>query len=338
MTILGPSGCGKTTTLRIIAGFERPTSGSIILNGKHIENKQPYELNINTVFQNYALFPHMNVYNNIAYGLKIKKMDKDVIKKNVRKMLELVQLKDYENRLPQNLSGGQKQRVAIARALINDPDILLLDEPLGALDFKLRKQMQIELKKLQKSLGITFIYVTHDQEEALNMSDRIVVMKNGMIDQIGTPEDIYERPETKFVAGFIGESNLFNCSVDSIIGDKAVLKSRNGSIIIKNNSFEDNENICIMVRPENIKYSSIPVKPFSLKANTDGNVYLGSNIKIVFKLNDGKIVTCNNYVKNLKIPKKGENVWIYWNISDAVLVKNTTSDSNSIREVEKFEK
>ena len=207
LTLLGPSGCGKTTTLRIIAGFETPTSGSVLLEGSHVENKQPNERNVNTVFQNYALFPHMNVFDNIAYALKIRKVNKLEIKKRVLKMLSLVQLEGYEKRKTDQLSGGQKQRVAIGRALINNPQILLLDEPLGALDLKLRKQMQVELKKLQKKLQITFVYVTHDQEEALNMSDRIAVMNEGIIEQLGTPEDIYERPATKFVAGFIGESN-----------------------------------------------------------------------------------------------------------------------------------
>ncbi len=202
LTLLGPSGCGKTTTLRIIAGFENPTSGSVILEGKHVENKQPNERNVNTVFQNYALFPHMNVFDNIAYGLKIRKVNKIEIKKRVMEMLNLVQLEGYEKRKTDQLSGGQKQRVAIGRALINNPQILLLDEPLGALDLKLRKQMQVELKRLQKKLQITFVYVTHDQEEALNMSDRIAVMNEGIIDQLGTPEDIYERPANKICSRF----------------------------------------------------------------------------------------------------------------------------------------
>ena len=220
LTLLGPSGCGKTTTLRIIAGFEKPTGGSVLLEGLHVENKQPNDRNVNTVFQNYALFPHMNVFDNIAYGLKIRKVNKIEIKKRVIEMLSLVQLEGYAKRKIDGLSGGQKQRVAIGRALINNPKILLLDEPLGALDLKLRKQMQVELKKLQKKLQITFVYVTHDQEEALNMSDRIVVMNDGIIEQIGTPEDIYERPQTKFVAGFIGESNLIKTKIKKIDEEK----------------------------------------------------------------------------------------------------------------------
>ncbi len=202
VTFLGPSGCGKTTTLRMIAGFDIPTSGEILLNGKDITGLQPYERPINTVFQRYALFPHMNIFDNIAFGLKQKKMDRNTIIKKVKKVLDLVDLEGFENRKVSTLSGGQQQRVAIARAVVNEPEILLLDEPLGALDLKMRKEMQLELKAMHKELGITFIYVTHDQEEALTMSDKIVVMNQGQIQQIGTPEDIYNEPKTAFVAGF----------------------------------------------------------------------------------------------------------------------------------------
>ncbi|HIR71304.1 MAG TPA: ATP-binding cassette domain-containing protein, partial [Candidatus Pullilachnospira gallistercoris] len=194
LTLLGSSGCGKTTTLRMIAGFESITSGSILVEGEDVENKEPYERNVNTVFQTYALFPHMTVFDNVAYGLRIKKVPKEEVKKRVTEMLGLVQLGGFEKRFPSQLSGGQKQRVAIARALINKPKVLLLDEPLGALDLKLRKQMQLELKRLQRKLKITFIYVTHDQEEALTMSDRIAVMSDGILQQVGTPKEIYEHP------------------------------------------------------------------------------------------------------------------------------------------------
>ena len=210
VTFLGPSGCGKTTTLRMIAGFDTPTEGEILLNGKDISQLPPHERPINTVFQRYALFPHMDIYNNIAFGLKQKKIPKDVIHRKVKKVLELVDLEGFENRSVSTLSGGQQQRVAIARAVVNEPEILLLDEPLGALDLKMRKEMQLELKAMHKELGITFIYVTHDQEEALTMSDKIVVMSDGKIQQIGTPEDIYNEPQNAFVADFIGESNIFN--------------------------------------------------------------------------------------------------------------------------------
>ena len=210
VTFLGPSGCGKTTTLRLIAGFDRPDSGEILLNGKDIVKLPPHLRPFNMVFQRYALFPHMNVYENIAFGLKLKKQSREEISRRVKKVLDLVDLEGFEGRSISTLSGGQQQRIAIARALVNEPEILLLDEPLGALDLKMRKEMQLELKEMHKSLGITFIYVTHDQEEALTMSDKIVVMNNGKIQQIGTPEDIYNEPINVFVADFIGESNIFN--------------------------------------------------------------------------------------------------------------------------------
>ena len=210
VTFLGPSGCGKTTTLRMIAGFEMPTEGEILLNGKDISKLPPNKRPINTVFQRYALFPHLNIYDNIAFGLKLKKLPKAEIEKKVKKALEMVDLEGFEDRRVQTLSGGQQQRIAIARSLVNEPEILLLDEPLGALDLKMRKEMQLELKEMHERLGITFIYVTHDQEEALTMSDKIVVMSEGRIQQIGTPEDIYNEPKNAFVADFIGESNIFN--------------------------------------------------------------------------------------------------------------------------------
>ncbi|WP_261815155.1 ABC transporter ATP-binding protein, partial [Paraclostridium bifermentans] len=210
LTLLGPSGCGKTTTLKIIAGFEYADEGKVLFEERDITDIPPHERQINTVFQKYALFPHMNIYENIAFGLKIKKLPKDEIDKKVKEMLKLVALDGFERRQVESLSGGQQQRVAIARALVNEPKVLLLDEPLGALDLKLRKEMQMELKKIQKKLGITFIFVTHDQEEALTMSDKIIVMNKGKIQQMGTPQDIYNEPENSFVARFIGESNIFD--------------------------------------------------------------------------------------------------------------------------------
>lgn len=209
VTFLGPSGCGKTTTLRMIAGFELPTDGQILLNGEDISQLPANKRPINTVFQRYALFPHMNIYENIAFGLKLKKLPKEEIRKKVKHVLDMVDLEGFEDRKISTLSGGQQQRIAIARALVNEPEILMLDEPLGALDLKMRKEMQIELKNMHDQLGITFIYVTHDQEEALTMSDKIVVLSEGKIQQIGTPEDIYNEPKNAFVADFIGESNIF---------------------------------------------------------------------------------------------------------------------------------
>ncbi|AEY67337.1 spermidine/putrescine ABC transporter ATP-binding protein [Clostridium sp. BNL1100] len=249
ITFLGPSGCGKTTTLRIIGGFEKPDSGDVFFEGKRINDLPPYQRKVNTVFQKYALFPHMNVYENIAFGLKIKKLDKATINKKVDEMLELVNLKGFQKRSVDSLSGGQQQRVAIARALVNQPEVLLLDEPLGALDLKLRKEMQIELKNIHKQTGITFVYVTHDQEEALTMSDTIVVMNAGSIQQIGTPQMIYNEPKNAFVADFIGESNIIK---GKMIKDFTV-EFANRVFECLDKGFSENEEIDAVVRPEDIK-------------------------------------------------------------------------------------
>ena len=221
VTLLGSSGCGKTTTLRIIAGLEQPDSGQVFLDGKDVTSLEPNQRNVNTVFQNYALFPHMNVADNIGYGLKLKKTPKAEISRRVKEMLELVQLPGFERRKPSELSGGQRQRVAIARALVNNPEVLLLDEPLGALDLQLRRAMQQELKRLQKKLGITFIYITHDQEEAINMSDTIAVMNHGRFEQIGTPDEIYNHPKTSYVATFVGNANILTGIVESIAEEES---------------------------------------------------------------------------------------------------------------------
>ena len=247
VTFLGPSGCGKTTTLRMIAGFDIPTEGEILLNGKSITALPPNKRPINTVFQRYALFPHMNIYDNIAFGLKQKKVSRDVIDKKVKKVLELVDLEGFEKRSVSTLSGGQQQRVAIARAVVNEPEILLLDEPLGALDLKMRKEMQLELKAMHKELGITFIYVTHDQEEALTMSDKIVVMSEGKTQQIGTPEDIYNEPQNAFVADFIGESNIFN----GIMTGKLKARFCGGEFVCVDD-VEEGTHITAVVRPEDV--------------------------------------------------------------------------------------
>lgn len=249
VTLLGPSGCGKTTTLRIIGGFESPTAGTVLFEGKSINDMPPYMRKVNTVFQKYALFPHMNVFENIAFGLKIKKLDKSAIRDKVTEVLGMVNLKGFEKRSVNSLSGGQQQRVAIARALVNEPEVLLLDEPLGALDLKLRKEMQIELKNIQKRLGITFVYVTHDQEEALTMSDTIVVMKEGTIQQVGTPQDIYNEPKNAFVADFIGESNIIG---GVMLRDYCVnFAGREFECVDK--GFGINEAVDVVVRPEDIK-------------------------------------------------------------------------------------
>lgn len=252
LTLLGPSGCGKTTTLKIIAGFETADSGKVIFNGSDISNIPPYKRQLNTVFQKYALFPHMNIYENIAFGLKIKKLPKDEIDKKVREMLKMVSLEGFEKRSVDSLSGGQQQRVAIARALVNEPKVLLLDEPLGALDLKLRKEMQLELKKIQKRLGITFIFVTHDQEEALTMSDTIVVMNKGKIQQMGSPEDIYNEPANAFVADFIGESNILN----GIMLEDYKVKFANNTFTCVDDGFNKNEDIDVVIRPEDIEITT----------------------------------------------------------------------------------
>lgn len=267
VTFLGPSGCGKTTTLRMIAGFEMPTSGEILLNGEDISQLPANKRPINTVFQRYALFPHMNIYDNIAFGLKLKKLPKEEIRKKVKRVLDIVDLEGFENRKISTLSGGQQQRIAIARALVNEPEILMLDEPLGALDLKMRQEMQIELKHMHDELGITFIYVTHDQEEALTMSDKIVVLSEGRIQQIGTPEDIYNEPQNAFVADFIGESNIFK----GIMTGHMKVRFCGGEFIGMDDVAEGTL-VDVVVRPEDV----IITKP-------EDGVVEGEVVSVIFK-------------------------------------------------------
>lgn len=277
LTLLGPSGCGKTTTLKIIAGFETADSGQVVFENNIINDIPPYERQLNTVFQKYALFPHMNVYENIAFGLKLKKMPKDVIDQKVKEMLKLVALEGYENRDIEALSGGQQQRVAIARALVNEPKVLLLDEPLGALDMKLRKGMQIELKRIQQKLGITFIFVTHDQEEALTMSDTIVVMNKGEIQQMGSPEDIYNEPANSFVAKFIGESNI----VDGIMLDDFKVEFGGRIFDCVDKGFEKNEAIEVVIRPED--FEMVKYENGMLKGTVTSIIFKGVHYEIEVK-------------------------------------------------------
>ena len=253
ITLLGPSGCGKTTTLRIIGGFETPDTGDVFFDGKRINDVPPYERLVNTVFQKYALFPHLNVYENVAFGLRLKKTPEAEIKEKVQEMLAMVNLKGFERRRVTTLSGGQQQRVAIARALVNHPRVLLLDEPLGALDLKLRKDMQNELKRIQRQTGITFIYVTHDQEEALSMSDTVVVMADGQIQQIGSPVDIYNEPENAFVADFIGESNI----LDGIMLEDYKVRFSGHTFTCVDTGFDPKEKVDIVVRPEDVDVVSV---------------------------------------------------------------------------------
>ena len=359
ITLLGSSGCGKTTTLRIIAGLEQPDAGSVWLDGREVTGLEPNQRNVNTVFQNYALFPHMNVADNIGYGLKLKKVPKSEIRKKVSQMLELVQLEGYEKRKPSELSGGQKQRVAIARALVNNPEVLLLDEPLGALDLQLRRAMQIELKHLQKKLGITFIYITHDQEEAINMSDRIAVMKDGRIEQIGTPDEIYNHPKTSYVATFVGNANILHGVAESIQGENAIVKIGNDRVIVKLETSQQNtedtggkqhlsagEKVTLAVRSENILLQEaavigdtgtdyrdavdISVADGSLDAHNKNSVsglqatvteknFAGGQLRVTLKLSDGTQLIASRYGIDASVAE-GQTVRCSFLPTDAVLV------------------
>ena len=359
ITLLGSSGCGKTTTLRIIAGLEQPDAGSVWLDGREVTGLEPNQRDVNTVFQNYALFPHMNVAENIGYGLKLKKVPKSEIRKKVSQMLELVQLEGYEKRKPSELSGGQKQRVAIARALVNNPKVLLLDEPLGALDLQLRRAMQIELKHLQKKLGITFIYITHDQEEAINMSDRIAVMKDGRIEQIGTPDEIYNHPKTSYVATFVGNANILHGVAESIQGENAIVKIGNDRVIVKLETSQQDtgdtrakqylaagEKVTLTVRSENILLQEtavigdtgtdhrdtvdISVSGGGLDAHNKNSVsglqatvteknFAGGQLRVTLKLSDGTQLIASRYGIDASVAE-GQTVRCSFLPADAVLV------------------
>lgn len=287
VTLLGPSGCGKTTLLRILGGFLEADEGKVIFDGEEISQKPPYERELNTVFQKYALFPHLSVYENIAFGLKIKKMSKDVIEQKVMKMLKLIGLEGYENKNTTLLSGGQQQRVAIARALVNEPKVLLLDEPLAALDLKLRKEMQYELKRIQQEVGITFIFVTHDQEEALTMSDKIVVMKNGEIQQVGTPQEIYNEPANRYVANFIGESNILT---GTMLEDYKV-RFDDITFDCVDFGFRENEKVDVIIRPEDIDI--VDVKDGKMTGEVLSVLFKGVHYEIIVETVPGTSVTVN---------------------------------------------
>lgn len=359
ITLLGSSGCGKTTTLRIIAGLEQPDAGSVWLDGREVTGLEPNQRDVNTVFQNYALFPHMNVAENIGYGLKLKKVPKSEIRKKVSRMLELVQLEGYEKRKPSELSGGQKQRVAIARALVNNPKVLLLDEPLGALDLQLRRAMQIELKHLQKKLGITFIYITHDQEEAINMSDRIAVMRDGRIEQIGTPDEIYNHPKTSYVATFVGNANILHGVAESIQGQNAIVKIGNDKVIVKLKTSQQDtkdtgakqhltagENVTLAVRSENILLQEAAAigdtgtdngdtvdisvaggisdihdtnSISGLQATVTEKNFAGGQLRVTLKLSDGTQLIASRYGIDASVAE-GQTVRCSFLPADAVLV------------------
>ena len=325
LTLLGPSGCGKTTTLRMIAGFEDATEGTILVQGERVEDKEPYQRDVNTVFQNYSLFPHMTVFDNVAYGPSIKKVPKAEIKERVTAMLEMVQMSGYEKRKPDELSGGQKQRVAIARALINNPRVLLLDEPLGALDLKLRKQMQIELKRLQKKLGITFVYVTHDQEEAMTMSDRIAVMKDGIIEQIDQPSRIYQKPATRFVADFIGESNIFDGIVKKKEEDILTIELPSGTVKARGEGFRAGERVYISVRPEAIEVSGQGAEGFDLPVRVTDSVYMGTIIKVMMQDRCGREIKYSRFEED-PLLTEGADLFVSWKPEKAVVIPFESPD------------
>ena len=331
LTLLGPSGCGKTTTLRMISGFELPTSGVIKVQGESVEKKEPYQRDVNTVFQNYALFPHMNVADNIGYGLKIRKVPKADIKKKVKEMLELVQLEGFEKRKPAELSGGQKQRVAIARALANNPRVLLLDEPLGALDLQLRRTMQLELKRLQKKLGITFIYITHDQEEAINMSDRIVVMNQGQFEQIGTPDEIYNHPKTSYVATFVGNANILKGKVVEINGSYAQVQIGNDTVSVYTEEIvKVGELLILAVRSENILLYEAEMENVAEQNEAEKNGRLlhaivkeknfaAGQLRVLLALSDGTEITASRFGMNANI-QPGQQIKWYFDPRNAIVV------------------
>jgi spermidine/putrescine transport system ATP-binding protein len=294
-SMLGPSGCGKTTSLRMIAGFEEPDSGRVELTGRDIVGVPPYKRNVNTVFQSYALFPHLTVADNVAFGLRRKKVSKSEVRDRVRRYLDLVQLNGYDDRRPSQLSGGQQQRVALARALVNEPAVLLLDEPLGALDLKLRKQMQLELMRIQREVGVTFVYVTHDQEEALVMSDRLAVMSQGRVEQVGYPEDIYERPATRFVAGFIGTSNIVEAAVTGRVGEFLQVEAAPGDRLLvpapTDRSVSPGDRLSFTVRPEKLRVvaeTEVVADNFCTVSGTVVDVvYQGVSTQLVIRTDTG---------------------------------------------------
>lgn len=330
MTFLGPSGCGKTTTLRMIAGFEDPTDGKIYINKMDCDNVPPNQRDVNTVFQNYALFPHLSIRENIAFGLKLKKLPKKEIDEKVERMIHLIKLEEHVDKKPSQLSGGQKQRVAIARSLVNEPKVLLLDEPLGALDLKLRKEMQIELKHLQQELGITFVYVTHDQEEALTISDRIAIMNKGNIEQIGTAEEIYDTPKTKFAANFIGETNLLSGVLIAQDENKAIIDFMGTKLTVFDSGtrFQENAKLCMCVRPENMHFvDSLPdyseEKYNCIEAIYDEQIYVGNLRRHILHTTNGQQIKITRYARKNENYVSGDKVKVCWSKKRCILVEDS---------------
>ena len=324
VTLLGPSGCGKTTTLRIVAGLTAPDEGSVVLDGRDITALPPEKRDVNTVFQSYALFPHMNVGKNISYGLRVRGVRREERDRRVAEMLRLVALEGFEKRMPSQLSGGQRQRVAIARAVVLGPKLLLLDEPLGALDLKLRQQMQRELKDIQKRLGIAFLYVTHDQEEALNLSDRIAIMRDGLIEQIGAPEDVYERPATRFAAEFIGQSNFLRCEVAQTDGCVPVLSyaghrfpGRAGGPDVR---VGDAVDVCLRI--ERVRLSRVPsAAECCLPGVLRSRHYAGGSIRETVELPGGQQILAIQQTSGEEQLEEGERIYVSWNPNEAALVR-----------------
>lgn len=322
ISLLGPSGCGKTTILRLIAGLEQLDAGEIYLDGKRIDALEPYKRNLNTIFQNYALFPHMNVRKNIEYGLHAKWMSRKEIKKKVDAIIELVQLKGFEDRMPNQMSGGQRQRVSIARAIVNEAPVVLLDEPLTALDLKLRKEMRFELRRLQKTLQTTFIFVTHDQEEAIVMSDRIAVMNNGIIEQIGTPEEIYSKPSSQFVAQFIGETNVMEGVVTMDEKGAPILQMEFGRARIDAaENLQSGELINLSIRPDMVKCSKEGEAGFEIPGKIVEEIFSGATIKYLVRLVNNKEVSVSRLCGEESM-KVGDVVYLSWRTSDATIMKS----------------
>ena len=338
-SLLGPSGCGKTTTLRMIAGFERPTTGAIRLNGVDVSKVPPNRRDVNTVFQQYALFPHMNVFDNVAFGPRSKKIDKATITTRVSEMLEVVRLTEFASRRPAQLSGGQQQRVALARALVNLPKALLLDEPLGALDLKLRHAMQFELKRIQREVGITFIYVTHDQEEALTMSDRIAVMSDGRVEQIGTPTQIYDTPATVFVAGFIGQANLWPATITDRSLDTATVQSLGGANLTgtcTDSNLIAGSTATLMVRPERITISidKLGNEAQSVHATVTDLTFQGPTVRLALAAADGSpIIATIDPDADLPLLRPGDHVWASWACDAACVLPSTPDRPNSFNDL-----